>query len=208
MAQNEASKPMAKVRVPEGVYELVMWTDPIKSGAVFGATTVAYILLEHSSYTLLSILSYMLLSLVIALFVYSNLASFLNRPQLTMLSKENLKLSDDAVQASSEKIATTINKVLGMVERLASGQDVMLSLKVGGILYLAGKIGNAVRLLTLLYVAFLLAFTLPKAYRMYDKQLDEVLVLIKQHISKLVALVNDKVLSKIPKAKPVEKKEE
>lgn len=190
------------------VYDLVMWTDPIKSGAVFGATTVAYILLEHSSYTLLSILSYLLLSLVIALFVYSNLASFLNRPQLTMLSEENLKLSDDAVKASSEKIATAINKALGMVQRLASGQDVMLSLKVGGILYLAGKIGNAVRLLTLLYVAFLLAFTLPKAYRMYDKQLDEVLKIIKEQISKLVALVNDKVLSKIPKAKPVEKKEE
>lgn len=190
------------------VYDLVMWTDPIKSGAVFGATTVAYILLEHSSYTLLSILSYVLLSLVIALFVYSNLASFLNRPQLTMLSEENLKLSDDAVKASSEKIATAINKALGMVQRLASGQDVMLSLKVGGILYLAGKIGNAVRLLTLLYVAFLLAFTLPKAYRMYDKQLDEVLKIIKEQISKLVALVNDKVLSKIPKAKPVEKKEE
>lgn len=190
------------------VYDLVMWTDPIKSGAVFGATTVAYILLEHSSYTLLSILSYVLLSLVIALFVYSNLASFLNRPQLTMLSEENLKLSDEAVKASSEKIATAINKALGMVQRLASGQDVMLSLKVGGILYLTGKIGNAVRLLTLLYVAFLLAFTLPKAYRMYDKQLDEVLKIIKEQISKLVALVNDKVLSKIPKAKPVEKKEE
>lgn len=185
-----------------------MWTDPIKSGAVFGATTVAYILLEHSSYTLLSILSYVLLSLVIALFVYSNLASFLNRPQLTMLSEENLQLSDGAVKASSEKIATAINKVLGMVQRLASGQDVMLSLKVGGILYLTGKIGNAVRLLTLLYVAFLLAFTLPKAYRVYDKQLDEVLKIIKEQISKLVALVNDKVLSKIPKAKPVEKKEE
>lgn len=190
------------------VYDLVMWTDPIKSGAVFGATTVAYILLEHSSYTLLSILSYVLLSLVIALFVYSNLASFLNRPQLTMLSEENLQLSDGAVKASSEKIATAINKVLGMVQRLASGQDVMLSLKVGGILYLTGKIGNAVRLLTLLYVAFLLAFTLPKAYRVYDKQLDEVLKIIKEQISKLVALVNDKVLSKIPKAKPVEKKEE
>lgn len=190
------------------VYDLVMWTDPIKSGAVFGATTVAYILLEHSSYTLLSILSYVLLSLVIALFVYSNLASFLNRPQLTMLSEENLQLSDGAVKASSEKIATAINKVLGMVQRLASGQDVMLSLKVGGILYLTGKIGNAVRLLTLLYVAFLLAFTLPKAYRVYEKQLDEVLKIIKEQISKLVALVNDKVLSKIPKAKPVEKKEE
>eukprot|EP00963_Diacronema_lutheri_P014260 scaffold2858_cov659-Pavlova_lutheri.AAC.231 len=95
-----------------------------------------------------------------------------------------------------------------MVHRLASGQDVMLSLKVGGVLYLAGKIGNAVRLLTLLYVVFILAFTLPKAYRMYDKQLDEVLQLVKKQISKLVTLVNEKVLSKIPKAKPVEKKDE
>jgi len=185
-----------------------MWTDPIKSGAVFGATTVAYILLEHSSYTLLSILSYTLLSLVIALFVYSNLASFLNRPQLAMLSKENLQISDEAVKSFAEKVATTFNKALGMVHRLASGQDVMLSLKVGGVLYLAGKIGNAVRLLTLLYVVFILAFTLPKAYRMYDKQLDEVLQLVKKQISKLVTLVNEKVLSKIPKAKPVEKKDE
>ena len=58
---------------------ILLWRDPAKSGAILGAISVAYILLEWTKYSLLQIMANLLLFAVSAAFLWSNLASFTGR---------------------------------------------------------------------------------------------------------------------------------
>jgi len=61
------------------VESILLWRDPRKSGAILGGATLAYLLLEWSSFSLLSVVANTLLIAVSAAFLWNNIANFTGR---------------------------------------------------------------------------------------------------------------------------------
>ena len=59
--------------------DLVMWTDPKKTGAVFGGATLLYYFLEQSGYTAISLVSNVLLLAVIGSFLWGTASRFMGK---------------------------------------------------------------------------------------------------------------------------------
>ncbi|KAK3279151.1 hypothetical protein CYMTET_12952 [Cymbomonas tetramitiformis] len=185
------------------VQDLLMWADPKKSGMTLGGATVAYFFLEKSGYTMLSLLSNALLIIVVACFLWSNLAGIIGRPP-PPIPKIELKEAD--VRSVTDLAVAHFNKASAFVYQVLTGSDMMLSVKVGGGLWLAGKLGGLFHFFTMIYMAVLVAFTVPKVYQLKQKEIDELLAIAMVHVKKYYAVIEANVLSKLPKSAP--KKEE
>ncbi len=59
--------------------DLLLWRDPKKTGIVFGAVTLATILLVLTNFNLIPIVAYALLTAVLGAFAWNNIASFTHR---------------------------------------------------------------------------------------------------------------------------------
>lgn len=61
------------------VEALLLWRDPAKTGSVFAAITILYLLLEWSHFSLLTLIANTLGIAVAAAFLWNNLAQFINK---------------------------------------------------------------------------------------------------------------------------------
>merc|ERR1711970_338788 len=197
-------KPCTGVKVNKEVEALVLWEDPIKSGAILGGATVVYLLFHCSGYTAMYIVCNLLLVGVVGTFVWSIIAQLLGKPEFPIPEAIEKFFDCAATQAK-----TSTNKFVGVFYRIAKGHEPALSLKAAFILYIFAKLTGMFTLLTPAYVACVGAFAGPKVYVLYKEDIDKYIGIAKVKVDEVVGqtkeFVNDKVLSKIkPPAKKTE----
>ena len=192
------------------VEELLLWDKPIKSGSIVGGATVAYLLFHCSGYSALSIVSNLLLVGVVGTFVWSIVAQLLGKPEFP-IPEPKPEAIDKAFTSMAEQGKCYTNKAVGIFYRIAKGHEPALSIKAAFFLYILAKISSVFSVLTLAYIAVVLAFAGPKVYTMYKEDIDMYVNVAKTKVDEVVGqakeLVNEKILSKI-KAPPAAKKTE
>lgn len=187
---------------------LIYWRDVKKSGVVFGIGMA--ILLAMSMFSLISVFSYLsLLALggTISFKVYKSIMSAVQKTSDGHPFKEildvDLTLSPEKVQHFAGIACTHFNAYVGELRRLFLVEDLVDSLKFGLLLYLLTYIGAIFNGMTVVILAYVAMFTLPKVYETNKQNIDQYLDLVR---SKIVE-ITDKVKAAIPIGGGVKKEE-
>ncbi|WIA44455.1 hypothetical protein OEZ86_007204 [Tetradesmus obliquus] len=170
----------SKVKLPAqltAVEDLLLWHNVTKSAGVLALATALYVLLEWSGIPLLTWLSNALLVAVIGCALWAFGARFMNStgPADHLPSILRTGLDEAAVRTLAEKLRVATNDLLALVNALLSGNDLMLTGKAVGALWIIGSVGRIITPMGLLYTAVLGLFTLPKVYEMRKDEIDEYL---------------------------------
>ncbi len=192
----------------EAVY---LWVDPLTSGPIFGSVLV--VLLSICYYSFLSVLAYTALFVLgtaagLKLYVYV-MNNFLKKNVADPLAKYagvDPTVSDERVQQWAACAGDKLNAGVLELRRLFLVDDMFESIKFGLSLWFLTYVGGWFNALTLLILAWVGLFSVPKIYVNNRQALDPILDTIKGHLSE----VHGKVAAVMPgkKAQATEAKKE
>lgn len=193
-----------KWQLPPQVKDLLLWTNPKLTGAVFGSSFV--LLLSLALFSLLTVISSLLL---LALTVVGSYRFYLavmfrikgvNDQTFEKLSELDVSLPKDKVKQLANLLETDINRVLNQVKSIVLWDNVVTSSLAVVVLYIVYSIGTVFNTLTLLILTLVSVFTLPKVYQVYQKPIDQAVqkatdsvhAVVKQALAKVPFLNNKK----------------
>lgn len=186
------------------VVDLIYWRNVKKTGVVFGS--VMGILLSLAYISLISVVSYTSLALLsgtITFRVYKNIMQAVQKSQDGHPFKDILELDtnlpDDKVHEATDVILRQLNSTVSELKRLFLVEDLVDSVKFGCLLWCLTYLGAWFNGLTLVILAVVALFTLPKVYEQNQAQIDQYVGLVRTQ-------VND-VMSKVKAALPIGNKE-
>lgn len=184
--------------------ELIYWRDVKKSGVVFGSLMV--ILLSLAYLSLISVVAYTSLAILtgtITFRVYKNIMQAVQKsndghPFKNILEMDT-NLPTDKVHEATDVIVSQINSSVTELKRLFLVEDLVDSVKFGCLLWCLTYLGSWFNGLTLVILAVVALFSLPKVYEQNQTQIDQYVGLVRSQ-------VND-VMSKVKAALPIGNKE-
>ncbi|XP_071454485.1 reticulon-1-A isoform X3 [Hetaerina americana] len=186
------------------VVQLIYWRNPKESGAVFGS--VLAILLSLSYFSLISVVAYLSLSILcvtLSFRVYKSVLQAIQKNQdghpFKDLLEMDLTMSEDRVQEVARTVVAHMNAAITELRRLFLVEDLVDSLKFGVGVWCLTYVGAWFNGMTLIIIAFVGLFTLPKGYENNKAQVDQNLELINKKLSEISA--------KVKAAIPIGKKE-
>lgn len=209
----------ARIKLPlpqslQNVEDVLLWRNPVTSGAILGGITVLYLLLEWSGIPMLAWLSNVVLVALLGTLIWAQVAKVLNKPGPGELLPPVFRTGiDEATWRSvSEKLRGAANAAFAAAGCVLSGNDIAASLKAAGVVFLIGWAGRLMSPIGLAYTTVLAAFSLPKAYEMRKDDVDASLATAKRTLDdqygKLSAQANDLYTRLTPRKGPAPPKEE
>eukprot|EP01018_Ginkgo_biloba_P037223 Gb_36522 [translate_table: standard] len=183
--------------------DLLLWRNKQMSASVLAGATVIWILFECMEYPLLTFICHVLILSLAILFIWINSAVFLKRspPRIP-----EIVISEGACRSIASDLRAGVNGTLAMLHDISSGRDFKKFLLVVAGLWLLSLVGSCCNFLTLLYIGFVAAYTLPVLYERYETQVDSFAEKAMWKIKEQYRIFDAKVLSKIPRGPLKEKK--
>ncbi|KAG5674561.1 hypothetical protein PVAND_004517 [Polypedilum vanderplanki] len=172
------------------VESLIYWRDVKKSGIVFGIGLS--ILLALSMFSLISVFAYTslaALSASISFRIYKNVQSAIQKSSDGHPFKDildiDLTLSQDRANQIAGLIISHFNAYITELRRLFLVEDLIDSLKFGLLLWLLTYVGAIFNGMTVVILAYIAMFTLPKVYESNKQTVDQYLDLVRGKINEL-----------------------
>ncbi|KAK9132640.1 hypothetical protein Scep_012168 [Stephania cephalantha] len=198
-------KPVHKILGGGKSADVMLWRNKkISAGVLVGATGI-WVLFEWLNYNFLSLLFFGLLFGMIAQFLWSNASSFINRSSSNV---PRFKLPEELFVNVAVSIAAEVNRFLGFLQDVATGGDLKKFLIVVASLFTAAIIGSWCNFLTVIYLGFVAAHTLPVLYERYEDEVDSFIYNLLGQVQNNYRKLDSSVLSKIPKGYRKGKKSE
>ncbi|XP_068907277.1 reticulon-1 isoform X1 [Tenebrio molitor] len=196
-------------RLNPKVESLIYWRDPKKSGPVFGG--ILLVLLALTYFSLISVVAYLsLLGLTgtISFRIYKNIVQAVQKTGDGHPFKEFLELDvslpQNKVKEVSEVAVAHINAAVVELRRLFLVEDLVDSIKFGVLLWTLTYLGAWFNGMTLIIIAWVALFTLPKVYEANKTQIDANLEIVRTKLAEITS----KVKAAIPIGKKAEEKKE
>lgn len=184
--------------------DLIYWRDVKKTGVVFGSLMV--ILLSLAYLSLISVVAYTSLAVLtgtITFRVYKNIMQAVQKSQdghpFKCILEMDTDLPSEKVHEATDVIVSQINSTVSELKRLFLVEDLVDSVKFGCLLWCLTYLGSWFNGLTLVILAVVALFSLPKVYEQNQTQIDQYVGLVRSQ-------VND-VMSKVKAALPIGNKE-
>ncbi|XP_023032573.1 reticulon-1 isoform X2 [Drosophila willistoni] len=181
------------------VESLIYWRDVKKSGIVFGAGLIT--LVAISWFSVISVFAYLsLLALfgTVAFRIYKSVTQAVQKTNDGHPFKEylelDLTLSQEKVQNIAGVAVAHLNGFTAELRRLFLVEDLIDSIKFGVILWVFTYIGAWFNGMTLVILAFVSLFTLPKVYENNKQSIDTYLDLVRSKLTE----ITDKIRVAIP----------
>jgi len=188
----KASSSMCTILAP--LASLIYWRDLYKSGAVLAVTLG--VLISLCCYSVIAVLAN---SALLALLGSAGYRLYIFGKQTINKTQEpnpyaafidmDLSLSSDKVHAFADCFLSQFNCGVSYLKKVFLLQDFTESLKFGAYLYGLSIIGAWFNTLTIVILAVVAAFSLPKAYEANKAQVDQYLALATEHVNQAVAKV-------------------
>jgi hypothetical protein len=196
------------VRKSQAALDLIYWRDPRKSGTVFAMTLA--LLLAFAYFNVVSVLSYaglIILSVTLGYRVYTSVTATVNKTEQKNPFQPYLEKPVDLPQDQAhDHVDTFLKNVKELINHLRSlflVENTAESVKFGIFLWALTYVGEYVTGTTLVILAFIGLFSLPKIYELYQPQIDNyynkaeqkvkpVLDNAKTHLDKMPYLNNKK----------------
>ncbi|CAI9772167.1 unnamed protein product [Fraxinus pennsylvanica] len=176
--------------------DVILWRRRHVSCGIIIVATVAWLLIERSGLSFLSLCSDILLVLIVLLFLRANYAVFRKRQLQTL---PELVLSEEMVNNTAASFRVKVNYMLLMAHDITLGKDFRLFFVVVIALWLLSVIGSLISFFTLLYIGIVVSITVPALYDKFDDRVDRYAGLIHQKFSKHYKIVDESVISRLPR---------
>ncbi|XP_073107391.1 reticulon-like protein B8 isoform X1 [Elaeis guineensis] len=178
--------------------DFLLWRNKKISSSVLTGATATWVLFEWLQYHILTIFCLVLVIGMLIQFLWSNFSDVLSRspsqvPRLVLPEKLFINVA--------VFIGAQINQFLGFIQDVACGRNLKKFLVVVASLWAAAVIGSWCNFLTLLYIGFVCAHSLPVVYEKYEDQVDDFLYNLIGQMRKRYHKVDASVFSKISKGK-------
>lgn len=197
-------KPIKLPLVSPDVEALLLWRDPKRSGLVLGGVVAVFILSclpSARNFPALIILCYLVTIVTATMLIWAQLGAVVSKSGPPVPPVLLNGLSDAEIRKYAEAALPTINAVLATLGVLASGKDLRLSILVITSSYTAARVFARISPFTMVFIASILLFSLPKVYELKQDEINKVVATVRAKLEELYEKVNEAVISKIPKAK-------
>ncbi|XP_074281754.1 reticulon-like protein B6 [Silene latifolia] len=183
--------------------DVFLWRNKKISATVLSVATVIWFLFELLEYHLLTLVCHILIFTLAVLFLWSNASTFINKspPRIP-----DVHIPENALLEFASALRFEINRGLAVLRDIASGKDLKKFLGVIAGLWFLSVVGGWFNFLTLVYLLFVMLHTLPVLYEKYEDQVDAFAEKATIELKKHYAVVDEKVLSKIPRGPLKDKK--
>ncbi|URE00336.1 Reticulon-like protein [Musa troglodytarum] len=175
--------------------DIILWRNKQQSGSILAGVTVIWLLFEWIGYHLLTFICHSLILLLAVSYLWSNAALFVNRSPPKF---PELFVPEDVFLSMALILRNKINEVFAIFCCVATGNDLRKFLKVIGGLWIFSVVGGWFSFLTLSYIVVLILYTAPVLYEKYEDHVDTAAEKAMVQIDKQYAVLNAKVLQKIP----------
>jgi len=193
---------------PDQMDSLLYWENPRDSGIACGSILVCLLAVRYIS--LISVIGNLSLALVTATMsfrIYKSVLAAVNKTQEGHPFKQfldiDVTLPADKVAEITDGLFAKLNSILAKLKSVLLVENVLESIKFAVAMYLLTYIGALMNGLTIVTLAWIGIFSLPRVYRDNQKQIDEAINPLKSKLEDLQA----KLQSSLP-ASIVGKKEE
>ncbi|XP_056845393.1 reticulon-like protein B8 isoform X1 [Raphanus sativus] len=180
--------------------DVLLWRNKKISASVLMGATAIWVLFEWINFHFLSLVCYGLLLGMIVQFVWSNASGALNRSS-SQSRVPRLVLPKDFFADVGVTVGTEVNRGLMFLQDLACRGSLKQFLMAVIGLWLAAIIGSCCNFLTVLYIGFVGAHTMPVLYERYEDEVDgfvdSLLMKFHSHYKK----IDTGFLSRIPSGK-------
>ncbi|XP_041995510.1 reticulon-like protein B8 [Salvia splendens] len=183
--------------------DVLLWRNKKISAGVLTSATAVWVLFEWLNYNFLTLMSFALILGMLAQFVWKNASGFLNRSPSKL---PHLVLPEEVFVNIGKAIGSEVNHGLRFLQDVASGGNIKHFLAAIASLWAAAVIGSWFNFLTVIYIGFVAAHTLPILYERYDDQVDAFVYNMLGQLQQNYRKLNSGVLSRIPKGKVVRAK--
>merc|ERR1712117_260403 len=193
---------------PDQMDSLLYWENPRDSGIACGSILVCLLAVRYIS--LISVIGNRSLALVTATMsfrIYKSVLAAVNKTQEGHPFKQfldiDVTLPADKVAEITDGLFAKLNSILAKLKSVLLVENVLESIKFAVAMYLLTYIGALMNGLTIVTLAWIGVFSLPRVYRDNQKQIDEAINPLKSKLDDL----QSKLQSSLP-ASIVGKKEE
>jgi len=176
--------------------DVLLWRNKKISSSVLAVATAAWVFFEWLDYHFLTIVSFVLVLGMVVQFGWSSFAGMLNGSPSNV---PRLELPEELFANIGAAVGAQVNKFLGSLQDVSCGRDLKQFLMVIAGFIVTAFIGSWFSLITVIYIGFVCAHTLPVFYERYHDQVDEVLYNMLGLIGSQYQKLDKGVLSKIPK---------
>lgn len=176
--------------------DVILWRNKQISASMLAAATVIWLLFEWIGYHVLTFVCHSLILTLAALFLWSNLSSFLSKSPPVF---PDIALPEDLTMKVALLLRDRVNKAFYLFREVASGKDLKKFLYVILGLWGVSVVGSWFNLLTLVYIIFVMLLTVPLLYEMNEDKVDTYAEKATGELKKRYNALDDRVLRKIPK---------
>merc|ERR1711973_878853 len=171
-------------------HSLIYWDNPRDSGIAFGPVLVCLLAVRYIS--LISVVGNLALALVTATVsfrIYKSVLAAVNKSQEGHPFKQywecDVTLPADKVSQLTDTLLTSVNSTLSKLKSLLLVENTLDSIKFAAAMYLLTYVGAMVNGLSLVILAWVAVFSLPRLYRDNQKQIDDAVLPLKAKLEEL-----------------------
>ncbi|KAL6529822.1 hypothetical protein OROGR_015445 [Orobanche gracilis] len=175
--------------------DVLLWRNKKISASVLTGATIVWVLFEWLNYHLLTLVSFVLVLVMLAQFVWKNASGIMNRYPSKV---PRLVLSEDVFVNIGKAVGWEVNCGLGYLQDVACEGNIKQFLMVVGSFWAAAVIGSWCNFLTVIYIGFVAAHTLPILYERYEDQIDAFVYKVLNQLQHNYRKLDARVLSRIP----------
>ncbi|KAK9266480.1 hypothetical protein L1049_024243 [Liquidambar formosana] len=178
--------------------DVLLWRNKKISASVLTAATAIWILFEWLNYNFMTLLCFSLAVVMLVQFVWSSSSGLLDR---SFSKVPRLVLPKELFVNISISVGAEVNRALQFLQDIACGENLKQFLVAIASLWAAAVIGSWCNFLTVLYVGFVAAHTLPVLYERNEDQVDNFANNVIGQLQHNYRKLDAGFLSKIPKGK-------
>ncbi|RDX70261.1 Reticulon-like protein B8, partial [Mucuna pruriens] len=188
-----------------GAADVLLWRNKKISASVLTSATVVWVLFEWLNYHFLTIVCFALVLVMLAQFLWSNASGMFNS---TPSNVPRLVLPEELFVNIATVVGGEVNRGLRFLQDTACGGNLKQFLIVVGSLFAGAVIGSWCNFISVIYIGFVAAHTLPIFYEKYEDEVDNFVYKVFGQMQNQYRNLDASVLSKIPKGSFKGKKHE
>ncbi|XP_047335057.1 reticulon-like protein B8 [Impatiens glandulifera] len=178
--------------------DVLLWRNKKISFGVLASATVIWILFEWLNYNFMSLACFGLGLGMLAQFVWANASGLMSRSRSSV---SRVALPEELFVNIAKSVGAEVNKGLAFLQDVAIRGNTKLFLGVVASLWIAAIISSWCNFLTLLYIGFVGAHTLPVVYEKNDDKVDAFVYKALDQLRNNYKKLDSSVLSRIPKGR-------
>ncbi|XP_073151108.1 reticulon-like protein B8 [Henckelia pumila] len=178
--------------------DVLLWRDKKISASCLTGATVVWVLFEWLNYNFLTLLSLAIAIGMVAQFAWKTASGMLNRSPSEV---PHLVLPEHVFINIGKLVGVEVNRGLNFLQDVACGGNVKQLLGVVLSLWAVAIIGSWCNLLTVVYIGFVAAHTLPVLYERYENEVDGFVSNALDQFQHNYRKLDARVLSRIPTGK-------